>query len=219
MSNIQSFGKTKFTDKTSELEEVLVSNFIDVGVFTETWETENTLGKLDFDQYNMFHFVRKNFKRSSGGVSIFIKDHIPATLLNVNVPNDIEALYISIRPPKLPRSISNIIICGLYYPGSKSIYAPPQDTITLHLAETIQSFYSKYACPLILLLGDFNDLNTTDICQSCSFKQVVKVPTRKDAILDLIMTNQDSTWYKDPISLPSIDKSDHLCVLYAPKNI
>ena len=68
-----------------------------------------------------------------------------------------------------------------------------------------------------MLLGDFNDLNIIDICQSCALKQVVKVPTRNNAILDLIMTNQDNSWYKDPISLPSIDNSDHLCVLYVPK--
>ena len=129
LSYVQCFGKTKFTDKTSEIEEVLKLNSIDVGVFTETWETENTLGKLDFDNYNMFHFVRKNVKRSSGGVSIFVKDHIPVTRLNVNIPNDLEVHYISVRPPKLPRSISNIIVCGVYYPGSKSSHAPPQETI------------------------------------------------------------------------------------------
>ena len=101
--------------------------------------------------------------------------------------------------------------------GVIQIMPPPQETLILHLTETIQNFYSKYACPLILLLGDFNDLNIIDISQSCSLKQVVKVPTRKNAILDLIMTNQDNSWYKDPISLPSIDNSDHLCVLYVPK--
>ena len=31
------------------------------------------------------------------------------------------------------------------------------------------------------------------------------------------MTNLDNKWYKDPISLPSISNSDHLCVLYVPK--
>ena len=87
----------------------------------------------------------------------------------------------------------------------------------MHLIESIQGFYNKYTNPLILLLGDFNDLKTIDICESCSLKQVVDVPTRNNAILDLIMTNLDNQLYEDPITLPSISNSDHLCVLYVPK--
>ena len=43
-----------------------------------------------------------------------------------------------------------------------------------------------------MLLGDFNDLLIDDICETCSLKQVVKVPTRKDVTLDLISTNVDN---------------------------
>ena len=32
------------------------------------------------------------------------------------------------------------------------------------------------------------------------------------------MTNLDNQLYEDPITLPSISNSDHLCVLYVPKN-
>ena len=56
-----------------------------------------------------------------------------------------------------------------------------------------------------------------DLCESCSLKQVVNVPTHENSILDLIMTNLDNQWYKDPISLPSISNSDHLYVFYVPK--
>ena len=218
LTNLRSYGIGK-TDKTSELDAVLNENFVDVGVFTETWATDNTLENLDIDYYNMFHLIRKNCKKSSGGLSIFVRDHIPATRLDVNVPSNLEVLYVSIRPHKLPCSISNIVLCGVYYPGSTSKYAPPQEDLILHLTEAIQGFYNKYSCPLILLLGDFNDLSIIDICESCTLKQVVKVPTRNDAILDLIMTNEDNTWYEEPMTLPSISSSDHLCVFYVPKNI
>ena len=88
----------------------------------------------------------------------------------------------------------------------------------MHLIESIQFFYENYTNPLIMLLGDFNDLNIIDICETCLLQQVVKVPTRKNAILDLIMTNLDNTLYKDPVTLPSIGNSDHLCVVYVPNN-
>ena len=218
LTNLMSYGKTGETDKTCELESVLEQNKVEVGIFTETWATENTLGSLDFGNYNMFHSVRKKCKSASGGLSIFVRDYIPATKLNVDVPSNLEVIYVSIRPKRLPRQVSNIVICGVYYPGINSIYAPPQEDLIMHLTETIQGFYIKYSNPLIMLLGDFNDLNILDICDACSLKQVVKVPTRKNAILDLIMTNIDNTLYEDPISLPSISTSDHLCILYVPKN-
>ena len=126
-------------------------------------------------------------------------------------------MYISIRPEWLPRAISNIVICAVYYPGRNSVHAPPQEDLVSHLTESIHNFQNQYEKPLFMLMGDFNDLNITDLCESCSLKQVVNVPTRNNAILDLIMTNCDNEWYNEPISLPKIGKSDHSCVLYVPK--
>ena len=218
LTNLRGFGKTGETEKPEYLEEVLSSNFVDVAVLTETWATDSTLSDLDFKDYTMFHSIRRNCKRPSGGVSVFVKKFITATKLNVNVPSHLEVMYISIRPKWLPRSYSNIVICAVYYPGSTSKYAPPQEDLVLHLTENIQGFYNKYSNPLILLLGDFNDLKILDICESCSLKQVVNVPTRNNAILDLIMTNIDNQLYENPITLPSISTSDHLCVFYVPRN-
>ena len=219
LTNLRSFGKYGETDKTTDLKAVLDLNTIDIGVFTETWATDNTVDSLDntFDNYIMFHLIRSNCKRASGGVSIFVKDTIPATRLDVNVPNHLEIIYVSVTPKRLPRSVSTIIFCGVYFPGTTSEYAPSQEDILLHLTETIQSFYTKYDSPLIMLLGDFNDLDITDLCEICLLKQVVNVHTRDTAILDLIMTNIDNQLYREPVSLPSIGNSDHLCVLYVPE--
>ena len=217
LSNIQSFGKSGKTDKTSELELVLKLNKVQLGIFTETWLDDNTCKHLEIQNYVMFHSVRNNALRASGGVSVFVMDDIPATKMNIKVPEHLEVIYVNVRPKWLPRSISNIIVIGVYYPGSSSKYAPPQDDLIQHLKEKIHHFYSKYADPLIMLMGDFNDLVTKDILKAGKLKQVVKVPTRKEAILDLIMINKGNTMYKNPITLPSIRDSDHLCVLLQPK--
>ena len=42
LSNIQSFGNSEHTDKTTEIEAVLAHNAIDIACFTETWLNENT---------------------------------------------------------------------------------------------------------------------------------------------------------------------------------
>ena len=63
-------------------------------------------------------------------------------------------------------------------------------------------------------MGDFIELDVKEICDVGKLEQVVNVPTRKDATLDLILTNADNEFYKNPVSLPSIHNSDHLCVLF-----
>ena len=217
LTNLRGFGKPGESDKPEYLETVLSLNDVDLTVLTETWATKDTLSDLNFEGYTIFHSIRQNCKRPSGGISILVKKSLQAVRLNINVPSHFEVMYDLVRPKWLPRNISNIVVCGAYYPGSTSKYAPPQEDLIIHLTETLHDFYNKYANPLIMLAGDFNDLKIVDLCESCSLKQVVNVPTRNNAILDLIMTNLDNKWYKDPISLPSISNSDHLCVLYVPK--
>ena len=126
LANVQSFGKTDKTGKTSELELVLQLNNVHVGIFTETWLNDITSQQLQFNSYSMFHSVRTNTKRASGSVSVFVMDDIPATKLSINIPEHLEVMYVSIRPKWLPRSISNIVVCAVYYPGSTSKYAPPR---------------------------------------------------------------------------------------------
>ena len=217
LCNIQSFSNSNVkADKTSETEEVLNMNNIDICVFTETWLSEMTKDQLKFSEYIMFHAVRKNFLRASGGVSIFVERNIPASEVKIRVPDHLECLWITTRPKWLPRTISNIVVCGVYYPGSDSDYAPDQEDLIFHITTTIHQLCRKYSRPLFMIMGDFNDLRVDEICDACKLKQIVKVPTRNQAILDLILTNEDNSFYKDPTTLPSIGGSDHLCVLYEP---
>ena len=87
LTNVQSFGKSGKTDKTTELELVLELNNIDVGVFTETWATDTAIKSLEFDQYTMFHSIRDKCHRASGGLSIFVKNTFPAKKIDIAVPD------------------------------------------------------------------------------------------------------------------------------------
>ena len=218
LANIQSFGRSNRNDKSVEMEMILNHNKVDIAVFTETWLCQDSSKQLPFNDYVKFHIIRQNVLRHSGGVSTFIHKDIPATKLNVKVPDHLEVLWVSVRPKWLPRSVSNIIICGIYYPGSNSIYAPAQEDLVTYLTESVQKFMNRYTSPLFMLMGDFNDLDIGEICEICRFQQVVKVPTRGEATLDLILTNINNVYYQDPISLPQIGDGDHFCVLYSPKS-
>ena len=55
-------------------------------------------------------------------------------------------------------------------------------------------------------MGDFNQFDTKRLCRNSSLKQIVKKPTRRNATLDLIVTNI-KCWYRDPDILPAVGQS------------
>ena len=66
-----------------------------------------------------------------------------------------------------------------------------------------------------MVCGDFNHLNLQLIKNHYHLKQIVKVPTRKNAVLDLILTNL-AGHYANPEAFPPFGLSDHNTVLTAP---
>ena len=216
LANLQSIGISGGYNKSPELQEILDLNNIDIACLTETWLSESNKDEMSFTDYYCFNLVRKNVLRASGGVSILVKEGVPTNNLNINVPEHIECLWLSLRPKKLPRSISIIIVACLYYPGTTSDYAPNQEDIIFHLTETVHHLSKNYAKPLFLIMGDLNDLKIEEICDTCKLHQIVKVPTRNNAILDQILTNTNNEFYNDPIQLTKIGAGDHFSVLYRP---
>ena len=66
-------------------------------------------------------------------------------------------------------------------------------------------------------MGDFNSLPDT-LLKGFPLKQIVRVPTRGQAILDKIYTNI-ADWFNNPVILPAIGKSDHQTVMaYSTSN-
>ena len=66
-----------------------------------------------------------------------------------------------------------------------------------HLFQTLTLVESKYPNCGIIITGDFNRLNVTRLLNHFRLKQIVKIPTRNDATLDLILTNMHK-FYNPP---------------------
>ena len=62
LTNIQSFGNSASSDKTTELEAILDHNQISIACLTETWLTDTTKNQVQLDKYTHFSKVRKNTK-------------------------------------------------------------------------------------------------------------------------------------------------------------
>ena len=83
----------------------------------------------------------------------------------------------------------------------------------LDTLSNIESFHSNCG---ILLTGDFNRLDVSQVTNHFRFKQLVDFATRGDNTLDLILTNWNE-YYLKPVKLPPFDLSDHCTVTIYPK--
>ncbi|XP_071808975.1 uncharacterized protein [Asterias amurensis] len=198
-------------NKVDELGLILNNNKVDIGAITETWfSPDQPVDQFSIHGYNSFSRPRK--ERRGGGVALYTKECLNATLLdNIEVPDDIEAIWVNVRPPRLPRSISNIVIGTVYYPP-KSIIAQP---LLDHISSTVDQILTRQPDSGIIVMGDFNRLEL-DPLLSNNFIQIVDKPTREDAILDKIITNLSSFYNPVEISSP-LGLSDHRCVIVRPK--
>ena len=89
------------------------------------------------------------------------------------------------RPKSLPRNISCIVICVLYFPPRYQF----QNEYIGHITSAIDEVLLQHPDAGIFIVGDMNDLNIQNILNIDNFQQVVDLPTREDSILDKIITN------------------------------
>lgn len=76
-----------------------------------------------------------------------------------------EVLWIKIRPNRLPRGFSNIIVGNVYHPPSSDNAA-----MLNYLMNCMSSIESRYKNSGILLLGDFNKLDVANLKSSYRLK-------------------------------------------------
>ena len=100
------------------------------------------------------------------------------------------------------------------------IYHPKQSnsndlSLREHLFNSLSAAEAKYQNCAFIICGNFNHFNTKSL-ENHFLKQIVKVPTRKDATLDLVLTNLHMH-YAEPEVFPPFGLSDHNDVLIAPR--
>ena len=155
--------------------------YVDIACITETWLTNNIPNSVvNISDHTL---VRKdrNLDKRGGSVCAYIKSSIGFTTIDELNASSFETLWIYVRPNRLPRGFSCLII-GI-------IYHPPQDddaSFTEHLISSLDTALNKYPNAGIMLVGDFNRLNYRVISNHFNLRQTVKNPTRGAAILDLI---------------------------------
>ena len=154
--------------------------------------------------------IGKTEKKRGGGVCIYIANRVPVERLPEFETDHIESIWVRLSPYRTPRNITAILIGNIYHPMSyKQLYQ--------HIQSNVDSFLRKHPSALILICGDFNPVATgfkeSILKRKLGIKQIISSPTRAEAILDLVFTNQ-SRMFEKPLLLFNTGASDHNTILY-----
>jgi Reverse transcriptase (RNA-dependent DNA polymerase) len=156
----------------------------DVGVVTETWfKLHHDTAIYQISGYTCYRRDRK--KRRGGGVAIFISSSVKS---EVYVPPGDDNIY-EILWIKTQVTDTDCFIGALYHPP-KPVYNTAD--LLIHLEQTLDTIISTCVnkiAPIIILSGDFNQLDNSNIL-SMGLQAALYAPTHKGHSLDRIYTSE-----------------------------
>lgn len=197
-------------NKFDELELVAKDNGADIICVTETWmNSEIPDSVATFSGY--LDPIRNDRKeKRGGGVLIYVKDSIKTKHWEELYDEEFETLWLTVHPPKLPRSISCVIIGIVYHPPKANSF-----NLYKHICSSLDHILNIHPQAGIILSGDFNHFKDSQIKNIYKMTQVIDFNTRGNKILDKIFTNLDQL-YNTPKSFAPLGKSDHSVIMYCP---
>ena len=202
------------TNKVDELQGVVEINNADIAIVTDSWLTASIpTPAISIGQ--AFNIFRKDRRTPGGGVLAYVRDSTPTRRLQHLEVADKEVLWLLHTPSRMPRPFSCIVTAGLYFPPGKLV-AEEREMI-YHITICLDSVLRERPSAGIVITGDFNQLNTRQLCQRFNLRKVVRTPTRGANILDQLLTNM-SRLYSETQHLPPLGRSDHQCILFAPSH-
>jgi hypothetical protein len=195
-------------------------------MLSETWERDRQRldDVLNSKQFKTKSYYRKNKSPGGGCAIIYDKNRFEATDPEITVPEDVEAIWTVLTP--ISKDVKKLRVQRI---AVGSIYVSPRSKVKTetieHIVESIHMLRAQYDNHINFCIGgDFNHLDTTEILDSYgALQQIISVPTRKSATLEILLTDLH-TLYHPPTTLPPLQvdankkgkDSDHNVVLFAP---
>ena len=105
---ILSTNVRELTNKVDEIQQIAELNSISTICITETWLSPNVPDScVSIPGYNLF---RKYRITTGGGVCIYLDHKVPCKLQESCNQDEVESIWISMRPHSLPRQITSIVL-------------------------------------------------------------------------------------------------------------
>ena len=159
-----------------------------------------------------FNLFRKDLiNTTGGGVCIYLDQKILCKLLESCDQEEVESVWISMRPHSLPRQI--------YHSTSNQ---EPENVILRHrVQKNLDALLLKQPNALVVLTGDFNSTSTgfgvEYITQVNQLNQLVPFKTRDTGTVDGFFTNKFKPFHIS--QLPRVGSSDHYTILAKPVSV
>ena len=122
-----------------------------------------------------------------------------------------EVLWLNVRPRRLPRGFSSIIIGVVYHPPGAD-----NESMRDYIRDCLTKIKALHPNCGIIIAGDFNKFDAKNVTRLFHLKHLINFPTRGANKLDQIFTNL-SEFYADVQRLPPFGLSDHLTIVMPPK--
>ena len=188
---ILSANVRSLTKKVDEVQQIAELKSAGVICITESWLSSNIPNSsISIPGYNVFRKDRT--ATCGGGVCLYLDQRIPCKHLISCEQDDVEPLWISMRPHSLPRQITSIVLAVIYHSTSKR----ELENVILqeHIQRNLDMLLSSQPNALVIITGDFNPTTTglkaKDITQRNHLKQLVTFKTRDSETLDWFITNR-----------------------------
>ncbi|XP_068707713.1 uncharacterized protein [Montipora foliosa] len=197
--------------KLDELTALLATSPVDLVAITESWlrsDIDDSL--LSISAFNLFR--KDRITGRGGGICVYLNNVIPCKR-RLDSENPIfECLWLTLHPKRLPRRLSGMAVCVVYHPPGRPTES--HKGLNDYLINTTDRLRNEHPDHGLVLLGDFNDFDCSNLVSHHILKQVVQQPTRDSAILDFIVTNMHNLYGSPTIHAP-LGSSDHNIVLLA----
>ena len=194
------------SNKIDELIGIIEVNNASVTIVTESWLSDCTPASI-ISISRSFSVYRKDKPTPGGGIHAYVHKSMLTKRLQY-----LETDYKEVVS-RLPRSYCCIITAGLYFPPGKSTNETRE--LIEYLTECLDLVLMERPSAGIVITGDFNHLNPSQICQRFCLRKVVRAPIRGSNILDQLLTNMFKLSNRVQ-NLPPLGRSGHQCILFTP---
>ncbi|XP_030834514.1 uncharacterized protein LOC115921306 [Strongylocentrotus purpuratus] len=182
-------------------------NQTDIAVLCETWLNDSKPDeKFHIPGFTLHRRDRRG--RQGGGVAIYTRSDLNVTILDNATSPELEVLWIRLESQKL----HTMFVAAVYAPPNSPFHQDLNDS----LVETVDYIHTRFPESGIVILGDFNDMDTDSLASEIDFSQIVDKPTRGDNVLDKVLTNIADD-YNRPAVINPIRNSDHRTIIVSPK--
>ena len=226
-ANVRSLDK-----KTGHLNDILNDSGVDIAAIQETWIKLSTQDVITSRLHSNYHVISTPrhcedhlASKRGGGTMILVKkdyattvQHIkrPALTLDPTAPH-VELTIVKFKPKRLPSGYSTcIVVCAYIAEWDKSKQAAAIQELKTAIDATIASNITDNK-PLIFVTGDLNGANTSSLKADHCLTQINKAATRKERLLDVILTNAPPDSYKCN-NRSAVSTADHATVFATPNN-